>query len=145
MKNVVKSSKHFFGYFNTLETHSEMNLDDISKHYWIGQWLNTKYSWLNTESISYFGIFFYLGKQRSDQNKQEINCSVISISSLADPMERTLDIFVVDHIERAPIRYREKKFSEGYCAQENLVLALKTNKFYKFKVYHKVICISQVL
>ena len=22
MKNVVKSSKHFFGYFNTLETHS---------------------------------------------------------------------------------------------------------------------------
>ena len=22
-KNVVKSSKHFFGYFNTLETHSE--------------------------------------------------------------------------------------------------------------------------
>ena len=23
MKNVVKSSKHFFGYFNTLETHSE--------------------------------------------------------------------------------------------------------------------------
>ena len=25
MKNVVKSSKHFFGYFNTLETHSESN------------------------------------------------------------------------------------------------------------------------
>ena len=25
MKNVVKSSKHFFGYFNTLETHSVMN------------------------------------------------------------------------------------------------------------------------
>ena len=24
MKNVVKSSKHFFGYFNTLETHSEI-------------------------------------------------------------------------------------------------------------------------
>ena len=24
MKNVVKSSKHFFGYFNTLETHSEV-------------------------------------------------------------------------------------------------------------------------
>ena len=24
MKNVVKFSKHFFGYFNTLETHSEM-------------------------------------------------------------------------------------------------------------------------
>ena len=24
MKNVVKSSKHFFGYFNTLETHSVM-------------------------------------------------------------------------------------------------------------------------
>ena len=23
MKNVVKSSKHFFGYFNTLETHSD--------------------------------------------------------------------------------------------------------------------------
>ena len=23
MKNFVKSSKHFFGYFNTLETHSE--------------------------------------------------------------------------------------------------------------------------
>ena len=23
MKNIVKSSKHFFGYFNTLETHSE--------------------------------------------------------------------------------------------------------------------------
>ena len=23
MKNVVKSSKHFFGYFNTLETHRE--------------------------------------------------------------------------------------------------------------------------
>ena len=23
MKNVVKSSKHFFGYFNTLKTHSE--------------------------------------------------------------------------------------------------------------------------
>ena len=26
MKNVVKSSKHFFGYFNTLETHSELYL-----------------------------------------------------------------------------------------------------------------------
>ena len=25
MKNVVKSSKHFFGYFNTLETHSEVH------------------------------------------------------------------------------------------------------------------------
>ena len=25
MKNIVKSSKHFFGYFNTLETHSEFN------------------------------------------------------------------------------------------------------------------------
>ena len=25
MKNVVKSSKHFFGYFNTLETHSVVN------------------------------------------------------------------------------------------------------------------------
>ena len=24
MNNVVKSFKHFFGYFNTLETHSEM-------------------------------------------------------------------------------------------------------------------------
>ena len=24
MKNVVKSSKHFFGYFNTLETHSDL-------------------------------------------------------------------------------------------------------------------------
>ena len=24
MKNVAKSSKHFFGYFNTLETHSDM-------------------------------------------------------------------------------------------------------------------------
>ena len=23
MKNIVKSSKHFFGYFNTVETHSE--------------------------------------------------------------------------------------------------------------------------
>ena len=86
---------------------------------------STKYSWLNTESICYcffaifseffdkhkwlFWHFFYLGKQRSYQNKQELNCSVISILSLADPMEKTLDIFVVDHIERAPIRYREKK------------------------------------
>ena len=26
MKNVVKSSKHFFGHFNTLETHSVMTL-----------------------------------------------------------------------------------------------------------------------
>ena len=26
MKNIVKSSKHFFGYFNTLEIHSEMDL-----------------------------------------------------------------------------------------------------------------------
>ena len=26
MKNVVKSSKHFFGYFNTLETHSNTYL-----------------------------------------------------------------------------------------------------------------------
>ena len=25
MKNVVKSSKHFFGYFHTLETHSDYN------------------------------------------------------------------------------------------------------------------------
>ena len=25
MKNVAKSSKHFFGYFNTLETHSVMS------------------------------------------------------------------------------------------------------------------------
>ena len=24
MKNIVKSSKHFFGYFNTLETHSDV-------------------------------------------------------------------------------------------------------------------------
>ena len=24
MKNVAKSSKHFFGYFNTLETHSDV-------------------------------------------------------------------------------------------------------------------------
>ena len=27
MKNVVKSSKHFFGYFNTLKTHSETTLE----------------------------------------------------------------------------------------------------------------------
>ena len=26
MKNVVKSSKHFFGYFNTLETHSAVHM-----------------------------------------------------------------------------------------------------------------------
>ena len=26
IKNVVKSSKHFFGYFNTLKPHSEKNL-----------------------------------------------------------------------------------------------------------------------
>jgi len=25
IKNVVKSSKHFFGYFNTLETHSDLH------------------------------------------------------------------------------------------------------------------------
>ena len=29
MKNVVKSSKHFFGYFNTLETHSVQCYDLI--------------------------------------------------------------------------------------------------------------------
>jgi hypothetical protein len=36
MKNVVKSSKNFFGYFNTLETHSEIRasqiLDPIQNH-----------------------------------------------------------------------------------------------------------------
>ena len=26
MKNVVKSSKHFFGYFNTLETHNDITI-----------------------------------------------------------------------------------------------------------------------
>ena len=39
MKNVVKSSKHFFGYFNTLETHSVLtvhamgNWEKINKPY----------------------------------------------------------------------------------------------------------------
>ena len=32
MKNVVKSSKHFFGYFNTLETHS---VAWLLKHYFV--------------------------------------------------------------------------------------------------------------
>ena len=30
MKNVVKSSKHFFGYFNTLKTHSVEGRAEIS-------------------------------------------------------------------------------------------------------------------
>ena len=34
MKNVVKSSKHFFGYFNTLKTHSEMILRVAEKWFW---------------------------------------------------------------------------------------------------------------
>ena len=29
MKNVVKSSKHFFGYFNTLEIHSVLFMDNL--------------------------------------------------------------------------------------------------------------------
>ena len=31
VKNVVKSSKHFFGYFNTLETHSAQCSEWVSK------------------------------------------------------------------------------------------------------------------
>ena len=33
MKNVIKSSKHFFGYFNTLETHSELTNHDVFTNY----------------------------------------------------------------------------------------------------------------
>ena len=32
LKNVVKSSKHFFGYFSTPETHSVMGKDQMQLH-----------------------------------------------------------------------------------------------------------------
>ena len=43
MKNVVKSSKHFFGYFNTLETHSEYTMPAPGlKRFWTGpKWFET--------------------------------------------------------------------------------------------------------
>ena len=38
MKNVVKFSKHFFGYFNTLETHSSLSSKQMEAEFggWFG-------------------------------------------------------------------------------------------------------------
>ena len=55
-KNVVKSSKHFFGYFNTLETHSAFP----SSGFWRGynfdnQWAHDMF--MNAESTIFITIF----------------------------------------------------------------------------------------
>ena len=58
MKNVVKSSKHIFGYFNTLETHSEV----VSKLATAAVLQSLK-ACLLTESISIIALVFTLTEQ----------------------------------------------------------------------------------
>ena len=56
MKNIVKSCKHFLGYFNTLETHS----DKSQRLHWVESWPR---------------LLFYLFA--SSPSNQEMHCSTV--------------------------------------------------------------------
>ena len=49
MKNVVKSSKHFFGYFNALETHSD--LPYLAFNQYLNKDLNRQFAYFIVEKF----------------------------------------------------------------------------------------------